>query len=282
MADALNIGRLTLERPLIAGRCAARFGAELADAGALKHLGAIITDPLSLHPVESNRKATLPGASPHAPLTLPAPRALSYERFATELEDSLAELTDSNACAAIIPLVWESLSDALALADRLGSAAGVQALLLRASLGSAQRDALLEAVQTLRQESELALIVELPLNASALTPELAQAGADGVIACALPSTGMKREFVQLGPHLLEPMLAECAQAAMQLPVIAQGGIFTHRDVLRALADGASALALNASLISQPELARTLHQHLRDLRRKDPALTLQELAKQALA
>lgn|GEM_PF-5811608 len=273
MSAAIQINRLALERPLIAGRFAARFGEELAAHGALRYLGAIITPPLALDEDSASawqlREVSRRGSS----LLLPPERAWHFDRAAQSELPALRERMASAGCTAIIPIAARDAEAALRLAERIADEVEHAAILV--ALDAMQGDALAQALETivrLRAELDLPIVVELPQGSQAFAKDALDAGADAAIACALPAAGLSQNAQRtlLTPYQIELALSAMAQACKlgaEGSLIFQGAVFTLHDAMRALAAGASAISLNESLFSNPALARSLHADIRDALKK---------------
>ena len=258
LAPGQKLG-LALRNPIIIASGFGGYSTELAKAGDLSRLGALVTGPVS--------RRAWPGSAQPRLREVPG----GYLAHTGKQNPGLRSILRDHARAwanlglpIIVRLAGADGYDQAAIASRLESVAGVAAfeMSIPAPEGDAGRLAMgLEALEAVRQATLLPLIVSLPFPVPAGLPEqCAEAGADALCVTSPPGgiavqpDGRGVFQGQLfGPTALPMILREVARVAAgsELPLIGRGGIHTVEDALAYLRMGARAVQIDSAIFRQP-------------------------------
>jgi len=253
---------LPLPAPVMPAAGVFGYGDEYRDLVDYTCLGALVTNPVSLHP---RRAAHPPRIAAHREhlivhtgLANPGLRAVLREHRAS---------WERLPIPVIVHLIATTPAETAALCEQLSGARGVGGVELGLSEGVAARQAvaLLEAAR----EGDLPVIVRVPFSrVETLALPLAQAGADAftltappraVLPAGLSSDAPDTRLYMRGrlystaafPQLLN-VLARWARR-LDVPVIACGGVTSVEDALACLELGAAAIQVDALLWRDPAL-----------------------------
>jgi dihydroorotate dehydrogenase (NAD+) catalytic subunit len=303
---SVDLGRgLRLTTPVVLGSGAAGYGVELADAlgpDGLRTIGALATRGTTLRPRPGNpgrRIAEIDGWLANA-VGLANPGVdVVLERYAPSWAGWPVPV--------VVNLAAESPGEFAELAGRLDGVPGVAGIELNLSCPNAARggglfalDAASAAAATaaVRRATDLPLLVKLAAHAAdpgAVARAVQEAGADVVVAVnTLPGSHLDARRVAGGPASrtvglsgppLRPValrvVAEIARA-VEVPVLAAGGIATPEHLLDALAVGARAVVVTTAALADPAIAGRLVRDLGDELASRGATGLADLVGTALA
>lgn len=243
---------LALERPVMNAAGVLGFAGEYRGVVDPAHLGAFVTNPLTLNP---RTPAHGPNAVelPHGVLIhtgLPNPgvrRALKrydaeWRRMGVPVIVHLAATSAAEVALAVEYLERAQGVSGLELGMRDDVSAGETGRLVRAALGA------------------LPLLVRLPMaRAAELAPAAAQAGANALVVAAPPRltvTHQERAVTgrHYGPELFAPALealAAVAALALGVPLVGAGGVFSQENARTMLEAGAVAVQVDAMVWRAP-------------------------------
>lgn len=266
LAPRHKIG-LPVDSPILLAAGSVGFGEAIHPAIDTSRLGGIVVGPITRHSIRGSdtpRMAeTSGGFVLHTGL---------QNRGVSAVIKNFARLWSRLGCPVIAQIADNSPEEAGSTARRLAQMDGLMGLELRIS-PHAQPGELRPLLRSIRRSADLPLWVKLPPNS---IEELAQAagaaGADGLVIAsplagaglagarlagaglASPGTLVRGEL--FGPAAFAPMLAalhSVAELALDLPLIACGGIHTPQQVRQALAAGASAVQLDSVVWVEPAM-----------------------------
>lgn len=179
---------------------------------------------------------------------------------------NFARLWPRLGCPVIVQIADNTAEEAASTARRLAQMDGVMGLELRLSPGSGPGD-LRPLLRAIRRAADLPLWVKLPLaGVEELALAAAGAGVDGlVVASPVVGAGFAGRGHLItgdlyGPGVFAPMLAALAAVAglaVDLCLIACGGIHSPAQIQQALAAGASAVQLDSVLWVEPDRLQRL-------------------------
>lgn len=278
---SVDLGRLTLDNPLLTASGTFGYGLEFAHLARLNRLGGIVTKGLSTEPIAGNPPPRI-SETRGGMLNSIGLQNIGVETF---LEDVLPGLENFSA-KVIINLFGYTPEEYCALACRLDNVAGVDAVEVNVSCPNVKRggiqfgqdpEMLYQLIRMIRQETSKPMIVKLSPNVTSPVP-LAQAaesaGAD-MISAINTVLGMAIDIETFRPKLATTMgglsgpairpiavrvVYQVAQA-VNIPVIGIGGIETYQDVLEFLLAGASAVQIGTALFRDPRTPETILEDL---------------------
>ncbi|NLS76506.1 MAG: hypothetical protein GXY76_04505 [Chloroflexi bacterium] len=258
LAPSQKLG-LPLRNPIMIASGFGGYSVELAKAGDLSRLGALVTGPVS--------RRAWPGAAQPRLREVPG----GYLARTGKQNPGLRSVLRDHARAwanlglpIIVRLAGADGYEQASVAARLESVAGVAGfeMSIAGSEDDEERLALgLEAVEAVREATVLPLIVSLPFPVAASLPrQCAEAGADALcltsslLGTAPSSEGRAAWQGQFfGPAVLPLVLREFERvaASSDLPLIGRGGIHTSEDALAFLRMGAQAVQIDSAVLRQP-------------------------------
>lgn len=261
LAPRHKIG-LPVDSPLLLAAGSVGFGEAIHPAIDTSRLGGIVVGPITRHSIRGSdtpRMAeTSGGFVLHTGL---------QNRGVSAVIKNFARLWSRLGCPVIAQIADNSPEEAGSTARRLAQTDGLMGLELRLS-PHAQPGELRPLLRAIRRSADLPLWVKLPLeNIEELAQAAAAAGTDGlVIASPLAGAGLAGAGLTspgtlvrgelFGPAAFAPMLAalhSVAEMALDLPLIACGGIHTPQQMRHALAAGASAVQLDSVVWVEPDM-----------------------------
>ena len=273
----VNVGRLSLQNPIIAASGTCGYGEELHPFVDLNRLGAVVVKGLSLSPRPGNPAPRLIETTAGM-LNSVGLQNIGIEAF---IRDKLPRLRDYRTHV-VVNFFGDSPEEYAAVAARASEADGIAALEANISCPNVRHGGMLfssdarltaEVVQKTRRATRLPVWVKLSPNVSDIT-EIAraaeEAGADAislintVLGMAIDIEKRRAElplgFGGLSGPAIKPialrMVWQVSQA-VGIPVIGMGGIVTGRDALEFLLAGAAACQVGTASFVDPAACRKI-------------------------
>jgi len=252
-----NKHSLTLRNPIMLAAGVAGFGLEYARTIDFEQLGAIVTNPITWRPRRAANGIRVVvrdgGVLVHTGLANPGLPAVIK---------AAAHGWARCACPVIVHLAAENPDDVARCLGTLNGIAGLGAIELGA-IDSVSPHELNTLVTAARQQTELPLIVRLPLYTAPLLASAAvNAGAEA-LTIAAPPRGTARDPLSgeliggrlYGPWLQPLALRTIGQLAREVavPVIGCGGVHSADDARAFLEAGARAVQLDSLVWVRPDL-----------------------------
>jgi len=246
---------LSLRSPLLTAAGCFGYGVEFGELVDVALFGAVVTNPVSLRP--------LPG--------LPQPRVVELnDGFVLQTGDQnpgvrqvirrYAAAWKRFGCPVIVHLAPAPPTDVARTASALAATGAVAAL--EVGVADAGSDSEVAAVVAAARESEMPVLVRLPLmRAAALATACVRAGADALVVAAPPSAAAFHRsgrlvrgwlYARLVHALVLPVL-EAVRSVTDVPLVGCGGVHNAADVRAMLALGAVAVQLDSVLWRTPWL-----------------------------
>lgn len=256
---------LTLHNPVICASGTVGFGGDYARLFDIGKLGAFVTNPVTFAPRRASTGTRVvpldSGILIHTGLPNPGMNRLIREYGAT---------WKNSPCPVIVHVVGTSSDDVSKCAHLIDGRENIAALELGLAEDATQRDIKL-MVNALRENSELPVIVRLPMhNAAPLARAAEEAGA-GAVVVAAPPRGTARDPLtgnMIGGRVYGPWLKPLAIRAVgqtvhtvKIPVIAAGGIHNPDDAREFLSIGAKAVQVDAITWIRPEMTEIIARNL---------------------
>jgi dihydroorotate dehydrogenase (NAD+) catalytic subunit len=273
---AVTLGRLTLRNPIVMASGTFGYAREMAGAVDFARLGGIVPKTVTRRP----RAGNAPPRTVETPSGMLNAIGLDNDGIDHFLAHHLPYLR-TLPTAVIANVAGETEDDFVALAERVGQAAGLAALELNLSCPNVSggldfaTDAGLagRVVRRARAVCPLPLLAKLTPNVTDVVP-IAQAAADaGADAVTLVNTyvGMAVDWRRRRPVLgnvtgglsgpaIKPLalrLVWRVSRAVRVPVVGVGGIATLDDVMEFLVAGASAVQLGTVNFYDPTASRRI-------------------------
>jgi dihydroorotate dehydrogenase (NAD+) catalytic subunit len=299
---SVDLGRgLMLRNPIIVASGPFGYGVEHADAVDLERLGAICTRGITLGARVGNRAPRMA----EVPAGLLSSVGLQGPGIAGVL-DRYGPAWRALGTALIVNVCGESAADYVAVVRMLDGVPGIGGVELNLSCPNASRGGLQFALDAdaagaltaaVRRATDLPILVKLSPNASdvrAIARAAEEAGADGLTAIntlAGLAVAPERDRPFLGATyggisgaairpVAQRVVFEVAQA-VEIPVVAAGGVATLDDVLDFLALGAVAVQVGTAAFGDPQLPGRLADGLEDECRRRGLMTPASLVGTAL-
>jgi len=255
LAPRHKIG-LPVDSPILLAAGSVGFGEAIHPAIDTTRLGGVVVGPITRHSLRGSdtpRMAeTVGGFVLHTGL---------QNRGVSAVIKNFARLWSRLGCPVIAQIADNTPEEAASTARRLAEIYTISGLELRIS-PHAEPGELRPLLRPIRRSADLPLWVKLPLTGvEELAHAAAAAGADGlVIASPVTGAGLTSQGTLVrgelfGPAAFAPMLAalhSVAELALEIPLIACGGIHTPQQVRQALAAGASAVQLDSVAWVEPD------------------------------
>lgn len=254
LAPRHKIG-LPVDSPILLAAGSVGFGEAIHPAIDTNRLGGIVVGPITRHSIRGSDTPRM--AETDGGFVL---QTGLQNRGVSAVVKNFARLWPRLGCPVIAQIADDSPEEAASTARRLAQVDGLMGLELRLS-PHAEPGELRPLLRTIRRSADLPLWVKLPLTGIAdLAQAAATAGADALVIASPPLgagvTGQSA-FVRgdlFGPAAFAPMLAALvtvAELALELPLIACGGIHTPQQVRQTLAAGAVAVQLDSVVWVEP-------------------------------
>jgi dihydroorotate dehydrogenase (NAD+) catalytic subunit len=256
---------LILENPVICAAGTVGFDGSYARLFDVSKLGAFVTNPVTFAPRRASTGTRVvpldSGILIHTGLPNPGVNRLIRE---------YAPAWKNSPCPVIVHVVGTAPDDVAKCAQLLDGRENVAALELGLAEDATHRDVKL-MVNALRENSELPVMVRLPIhNAASLGRAAEEAGA-GALVVAAPPRGTARDprtGAMIGGRVYGPWLKPLAIRAVgqtlhtvKIPVIAAGGIHNPDDAREYLSIGAKAVQVDAITWIRPEMTEIIARNL---------------------
>jgi dihydroorotate dehydrogenase (NAD+) catalytic subunit len=293
---AVQIGRLTLENPVMVASGTFGYGVEYAKLLDLNQLGAVVVKGIRLHPVRGNR----------TPRTVEVTSGLinaiglqgpGVDGFIKKYWPFLKTLK----VPAIINIWGTTVEEYADVARRFDALGGVGALELNVSCpnikeGGAQFGTdlrlIAQVVAACRKVTRLPLITKMSPNVVSIAPfakAAADAGSDALSimnsypAMAIDIETRKPKLANVTGGLTGPCIKpiaiklvwEAAQA-VNIPIIGMGGIQNAADAIEFMVAGAAAVAVGTANFYEPQTPLQVIAGLRDFLKKHDLKDVKEI------
>ena len=293
---SIQIGRLTLQNPVMVASGTFGYGAEYAQLIDLNQLGAVVVKGIRLHPVRGNptpRTAEVTSGLLNA-IGLQGP---GVDGFIKKYWPFLKKLK----VPTIINIWGTTLDEYVEVARRFEALGGVGALELNVSCpnikeGGAQfgtdMKLLAQVVAACRRATKLPLITKLSPNVVRILPfaKVAEdAGSDALSimnsypAMAIDIETRKPKLANVTGGLTGPCIKPIAiklvweaANAVKIPVIGMGGIQSAADAIEFLMAGAAAVAVGTANFYEPQTPLQVIAGIRDFMQKRSIKDVREI------
>lgn len=254
LAPRHKIG-LPVDSPILLAAGSVGFGEAIHPAIDTNRLGGIVVGPITRHSIRGSDTPRM--AETDGGFVL---QTGLQNRGVSAVIKNFARLWSRLGCPVIAQIADDVPEEAASTARRLAQVDGLMGLELRLSPHT-QPNEVRPLLRTIRRSADLPLWVKLPLTGIAdLAQAAATAGADALVIASPPlGAGVAGQGTLVrgdlfGPAAFAPMLAALAivaELALELPLIACGGIHTPQQVRQALAAGAVAVQLDSVVWVEP-------------------------------
>jgi len=288
---AARVGSLALKNPVILASGTCGYGEAYKDFYAPSRLGAIVTKGISLKPRHGNPPPRI-YETPAGMLNSIGLENIGLKKF---VSDKLPWLIQ-NQVAALVNIFGEEEEEYVELAKRLSGLPGISGLELNLSCPNVpkggiefgrDRGAVESITSRVKSISKIPVWVKLTVNRCDPVPLAQAAESAGADAVVLSNTlrGMAIELEKKRPALasvtgglsgpaLKPVALAAVHdtvAAVKIPVVACGGIFSGRDALEFLLAGARAVEVGTAALVNPlaplEMLKEMKNYLTGLKVK---------------
>jgi dihydroorotate dehydrogenase (NAD+) catalytic subunit len=277
-----NPRELRLANPIIAASGCFGFGVELAGVVDLERIGAFISPSLTVRARGLDRGARLvptPAGAVYAN-TLTNPGVRSFLR-------TYPRIWEQWTVPAIVSIAGESVDEFATLAETFDEVSGIAGVEINLSLpvrgGTTRRigddpDLTFEVVEAVRTSTSLPILVKLnsdPLRIAESAHGAQSGGADAItLVNAIDGLAIdifrrrvasrREQSFLVGPAIKPIVLRQVydVASAVEIPVIAGGGIASLDDALDYLLAGASAIQIGTAVFADPGLPIRLVEELR--------------------
>lgn len=260
LAPRHKIG-LPVDSPILLAAGSVGYGDAIHPGIDTSQLGGVVVGPITRHSIRGSETPRLAETSGGFVL-----QTGLQNRGVSAVIKNFARLWSRLGCPVIAQIADNSPEEAASTARRLAQVDGLMGLELRIS-PHAQPNEVRPLLRTIRRSTDLPVWVKLPLTGvEELAHAAAIAGADAlVVASPLTGAGVAANGTVVrgdlfGPAAFAPMLAALvtvAELALDLPLIACGGIHTAPQVRQVLAAGASAVQLESVVWVEPDAVEKL-------------------------
>lgn len=260
LAPRHKIG-LPVDSPILLAAGSVGFGEAIHPNIDTARLGGVVVGPITRHSIRGSDTPRMAETSGGFVL-----QTGLQNRGVSSVIKNFARLWSRLGCPVIAQIADNTPEEAASTARRLAQMDGLMGLELRLS-PHAEPGELRPLLRTIRRNADLPLWVKLPLTGvGTFAQSAAAAGADAlVIASPLLGAGAAGQGALVrgdifGPAAFAPMLAALvtvAELALELPLIACGGIHTPQQMRQALAAGASAVQLDSVVWVEPDMLQKL-------------------------
>ncbi len=282
MADlSVNLGPLKLKNPIMPASGTFGWGEELEPYADISKLGAVVPKSITLEPREGNP----PPRTAETPCGMLNSIGLQNPGVDAFIKKHLPKLR-SYGVPVIVSVAGSSVADYVELAKILGKTDGVSALELNVSCPNVTSGGiefgtdpgtLSGLLKKVRKETKLPLIAKLTPNVNDIAPAAKAAADSGADALTVANTlmGMAIDWQArkpllanvtgglsgpaIKPHALY-LLREVGKA-VDIPLIASGGIMSASDVLEFVVCGASAVQVGTATFVDPSTCARLPEEL---------------------
>ncbi len=278
-----QVGPLRLQNPILTASGTFGYGLEFAERADLRRLGGLVTKGLSLEPLAGNPPVRI-AETRGGMLNSIGLQNIGVDRFLNDVLPGLAGLPPK----VIVNLFGYDQDDYVRLAERVDPHPGVAAVELNVSCPNVSKggiefghdpDILCGLVGRVRSATGKPVVVKLSPNVTspAALGQAASAGGADILSAVNTFVGMAIDTNTRRPVLstvrgglsgpaIKPLALRIVwdvARAVDLPVIAIGGIETVDDVLEYLLAGASAVQVGTALFRDPRTAERLVDGLRE-------------------
>ncbi|MFC1591719.1 dihydroorotate dehydrogenase [Thermodesulfobacteriota bacterium] len=274
---SVKIGTLLLANPVMVASGTFGYGEEYAALMDCNKLGAVVTKGISLNPSAGNLPPRIV-ETPSGMLNAIGLQNVGLERFVAEKMPFLRSIK----AAVVVNFYGASIDEYVALAERLDSVEGIDALEANISCPNIKAGGIAfgtsadmagRVTAAIREVTGLPLIVKLTPNVTDITVIARSAAAAGADALSLTNTftGMvvdtdtrRPALANISGGLSGPAIRPLAlynvwqvAGAVDIPVIGIGGITDTQDALQFLIAGAQAVQIGTALFVNPRSAQEI-------------------------
>ena len=269
----VNIGKLTLQNPVMVASGTFGYGEEYRELVDLNQLGAIVVKTITLKPCEGNPPPRMV-ETPAGILNSIGLQNIGVDKFILE---KLPILNKYNS-AVIVNISANSVEEFQILVNKLNSATGIDAIEINLSCPNVKKGGMsfginseltYKVVKAVRDETDMPIISKLTPNVTDIT-EIAlsaqEAGSDGislintVLGMAIDINTCRPKLKNITGGLSGPAIKPIAirmiwevYNKVNIPIIGMGGIMSTEDALEFIIAGASAVAVGTGNFVNPEL-----------------------------
>ncbi len=268
---SVNLGRLSLNNPVITASGTFGYGREYSEFLDLNKLGAIVTKGISLHPMKGNPSPRI-CETPCGMLNAIGLQNVGLKSFINNHLPFLKKFRTK----VIVNILGNSVEEYAELAERLDSS-GVDAIELNVSCPNVKKGGiafgkkpslLKELIRTVRKKTSLPLITKLSSDTGDIRrfARIAEDSGSDIISLINTIPGMSIDIRTKRPRLanvtgglsgpaIKPialrMVWECYNT-VQIPIIGMGGIMIAEDAIEFILAGASAIAIGTGNFINPK------------------------------
>lgn len=268
---SVNLGRLSLNNPVITASGTFGYGREYSEFLDLNKLGAIVTKGISLHPMKGNPSPRI-CETPCGMLNAIGLQNVGLKAFITEHLPFLKRFR----AKVIVNILGNSIEEYAEITERLDSS-GVHAIELNVSCPNVKKGGIAFGkspkllgglIKTVRKKTSLPVITKLSPDTGDIKrfARIAEDSGSDIISLINTIPGMSIDIRTRRPRLatitgglsgpaIKPialrMVWECYNT-VQIPIIGIGGILTAEDAIEFILAGARAIAIGTGNFINPE------------------------------
>jgi dihydroorotate dehydrogenase (NAD+) catalytic subunit len=274
----VSFAGLDLVSPIIAASGTFGYGVEFEEIVSLERLGAIVTKGISVEPMAGH-------AAPRMVHTAAGMlNAIGLQNVGVEdfIERKLPPLSRHPTCKVIVNVFGHTVSEYIAVIDRLNDVEGIAAYELNASCPNVLAGgmafgtdgyALEELVERTKRVAIQPLIVKLSPNVTSIGQMARiceEAGADAVsvvntfLAMAIDAETRRPRLSNISGGLSGPAIKPIAlrmvygvARAVKIPILGMGGIVTPEDAVEFMLAGATAVQVGTASFADPRATERL-------------------------
>jgi len=292
----VNIGGLSLTKPILTASGCFGYGEEYSDLVDPSSLGAIITKGISLQPRKGNPPPRI-AETPAGMLNSVGLENIGVKAFINTKLPSLRE----RGITVLVNLYGESAAEYRKLAEKMNQADGVSGLEINISCPNVDRggvefgqhpESTFQVIRSVREVTSLPLLAKLSPNVGDIV-EIARAAAEGgadgvtlintlrgmVIDVRTRRPKLARRFGGLSGPAIRPvavrMVYEVAHA-LPVPIVGVGGITSTEAALEFFIAGASAVQIGTGLFLNPDLPRRVLEGIKQYLKRERLNDIRQL------
>ena len=271
----VNLGKLTLETPLIMASGTFGYGVDIPEIFDMKKIGAVITKTITLNPRPGNPQIRI-WETPSGLINSIGLQNPGVEKFKKDILPELEKLK----CKKIVSITGNE-KELGEICERLNGEKidGIELNVSCPNIGlkkmvSQDSRLIYKVVDFVRRKCKFPLIVKLSPNVTDIT-EIAiaaeQAGADilsminTIKAMAVDVDNKKIIMGGLSGPAIKPVGVRCIYEVykkVNIPLIGIGGISSGKDALEYLLCGASAVEIGSIIFSEPSVIEDIYNYLK--------------------
>ncbi|HEY9164941.1 MAG TPA: dihydroorotate dehydrogenase [Candidatus Kryptonia bacterium] len=292
----VKIGNLTLKNPIMTASGTAGYGDDMSDYFDISTIGAIVTKSLTLKPKVGNEPQRIAEVA-CGMLNSIGLANIGVQRF---ISDRLPHLRSFHGVV-IANIAAKRVEDYVSLAEILGEQQGISGLEVNLSCPNVKEGGLefgsdlktlSRIVKLVRRAFKDSLIIKLTPNVTRISEFAKASEAEGADAVTVANTyvGMAVDIRTRKPKLhtitgglsgpaIKPLtLAKVFQVrnAVEIPIVASGGVFTWEDIIEYLVAGAAAVEIGTVLFAKPNAPVDMLRRIEDFLSNEKIKSITEL------